>query len=91
MTDRELGVRQDGGNDATEQDTAGTRLIQAWFPTAEEREDVVRSLGAFGFASTAEGVRTVLRVFARTGAVRDAVKRNLHRGVLDPGSSEAGR
>jgi hypothetical protein len=55
----------------------------------ETRQEIMDALTRAGFESGAEGMRVVLKAFARSPAVQDAVRDNLGVVVMGPKDSAA--
>ena len=58
---------------------------------SETREEITGALEAFGFDPVVDGFRLVMKAFARSPAVRDAVRDSLHLALLDAPKPEASR
>lgn len=86
MSVRELDTSKDTAAVESEQEQAAeTRpvpVLQAKFDPVS-RQEVIDALALFGFDSTAEGMRLILKAFSRSPVVRDAVRHSLHLAVLD--------
>ncbi len=85
-------ARLEDTNEDMEPDAGGQESRVPPLQTAvdrESRQEITTALVEFGFDSAAEGMRLVLKAFARSPLVRDAVRSSLHLAVLDASVAES--
>lgn len=80
MSDRDLEALRQHTPEAEPEQEPKVAPLQAAIDR-EGRQEISDALAGFGFESMAEGIRVVMRTFARSPAVRDAVRDSLHLGA----------